>query len=165
MKALTELKAQICREKSIAALRTMGHAGQALQNSAETIDRGSPEGREVGICLLLVAYPKQRKKGVPERLLATVDTSEEGRLAVKMPCFVPFCYKCKIIFQYLKRMSEEDDVLKQVFLFGASTRLTRQTCRRGTLWVDGSRLLIFVSSLSLPHRLQPAMGSTHFENR
>ena len=54
----------------------MGHAGQALQNSAETIDRGSPEGREVGICLLLVAYPKQRKKGLPERLLATVDTPE-----------------------------------------------------------------------------------------
>ena len=77
MKALTELKVQICREKSIAALRTMGHAGQALQNSAETIDRGSPEDREVGICLLFVAYQKQRKKGLPERLLATVDTPEE----------------------------------------------------------------------------------------
>ena len=55
----------------------MGHAGKALQNSAEMIDRGSPGGKEVGIYLLFVAYQKQRKKGLPERLLAAVDTPEE----------------------------------------------------------------------------------------
>lgn len=54
---------------------------------------------------------------------------KEGRLEIKMPRLRFKGFKSQIIPRYKQRASEIDEVLKRIFLYGASTRLTAQALR------------------------------------
>jgi putative transposase len=54
---------------------------------------------------------------------------KDGRLEIKMPRLRSKGYRSKIIPRYKQRVEEVDEVLKRIFLYGASTRLTSQALK------------------------------------
>ncbi|MFN3395325.1 MAG: transposase [Thermodesulfovibrionales bacterium] len=54
---------------------------------------------------------------------------KEGRLEIKMPRSRLKGFKSQVIPRYKQRSAEIDEVLKRIFLYGASTRLTGQALR------------------------------------
>lgn len=54
---------------------------------------------------------------------------KEGRLEIRMPRLRTKGYKSRIIPRYKQRAQEVDEVLKMIFLYGASTRLTAKALR------------------------------------
>lgn len=54
---------------------------------------------------------------------------KEGRLEIRMPRLRFKGFKSQIIPRYKQRASEIDEVLKRIFLYGASTRLTSQVLK------------------------------------
>lgn len=56
-------------------------------------------------------------------------TLKDGRLEIKMPRLRQGVYKSQIIPRYKQRVKEVDEVLKRIFLYGASTRLTGEALR------------------------------------
>jgi len=54
---------------------------------------------------------------------------KDGRLEIKMPRLRSKGYRSKIIPRYKQRVEEVDEVLRRIFLYGASTRLTSQALK------------------------------------
>ena len=54
---------------------------------------------------------------------------KDGKLQIRMPRLRESGFTSQIIPRYVRRQSEIDEILKQIFIFGASTRLTAKALK------------------------------------